>query len=93
MKSSRLIVILCTLLIISSGFTATIGSWYGTLAGDANKPAGTGKWKEAYWNNPPVILPAGPAFAGDEIKINKQHTSCVIDSNVGSYVCKLLTIE
>jgi hypothetical protein len=90
MKSNHSIAILMlTLLIVSSGFASTIGNWYGAPTGDANKPAGAGKWKDAYWNNPPVAIPAAPATTSDEIKIVRQGTSCTIDSNAGSYICKL----
>lgn len=90
MKTKHSVAVLVIVLsIITNGFTVTIGNWQGAPAGDANKPAGKGSWKDAYWNKPPAAIPAGPSIQANEIKIIKPNTSCTVDSNVGSYICKL----
>jgi len=76
-------------IISSTGFALTMGNWQGAPDGDSNKPAGSGNWKDAYWNKPPVLLPAAPGMPGAEIKVIKPRTSCIVDSNVGTYDCKL----
>lgn len=94
--------ILLAVLISSSGFSATLGTWYGCPAPDPNKPAvdanrpacpaGTGSWKDAYWNspnNPGIHLPPGPGTSSEEIKIVRAKTVCTLDSDAGNYLCKL----
>lgn len=76
-------------LISSNAFALTIGNWQGAPQGDPNVPAGSGKWTDAYWNKPPVRLPLGPSVSGNEIKIIRAGSNCVLDANAGSYDCKL----
>jgi len=80
-----------TLIIIFAGISSalTMGNWQGAPDSDANKPAGTGNWTDPYWNKPPVALPAAPGTPGAEIKIIKPGASCTINSNVGTYDCKI----
>jgi hypothetical protein len=89
MKMKQSIAILSLIIFTAScGFASTAGSWQGAPAGDANKPAGSGNWKDAYWNKEMVVLPK--PVSGSEIKIIKQGTSCLIDSNAGNFSdCKL----
>jgi hypothetical protein len=94
MKSKTLIAII--LLVVFTGsisFADTVATWAGALAGDANHPvAGTGSWKNAFWNkgaNKGVNIPASPCIASDDIKITKAGTICTLDSDAGNYICKL----
>ena len=83
-------VVVLALLMGSSGFAATIGTWFGAPAGDVNHPvAGTGSWKDAFWSKEGIHLPPAPSGNSDEIKITRANTVCTIDSNVGNYICKL----
>lgn len=93
-----IVIAIITIFTAGNGFSVTIGNWYGcpapdpNLPTDANRPActpGTGPWKEAYWNSPPVHLPPGPSISKDEIKIIRAKTVCTLDSNAGNYLCKL----
>lgn len=81
------IVVLLTVIISSNGLSETIARWQGAPAGDANRPAGSGSWKDAYWVPGPTIPPA-PATNADELKLTEQGAVCTVDSNAGNYVCK-----
>jgi len=89
MKAKQISTILISVMFSLNAFALTIGNWQGAPQGDPNVPAGSGKWTDAYWNKPPVRLPLGPSVSGNEIKIIKSGSSCVLDCNVGSYECKL----
>jgi hypothetical protein len=91
MKMKRAMRGISTIILLAavSSYSVTIGNWQGATSGDANKPVGSGNWKDALWNNPPAVLPWAPGQLGAEIKIIKAGTSCVVDSNVGTYNCKL----
>lgn len=87
-------VVLIIALLASNGHSVTIGQWFGYRT-DANNPAaagkqpGTGTWKEALWNKERIKLPAGPSTSKDEIKIVRAKTVCTLDSDAGSYLCRL----
>ena len=90
MKLKRLIaVVLLAILMGSVGFADTIALWYGAPAGDANHPAGTGSWKDAFWKEGRVHVPAPPCTFSDDIKIARANTVCTIDGDTGNYICKL----
>lgn len=89
MKLRRIIaIVLLTILVSSNGFSATIGRWIGAPAGDANRPAGTGSWKDAYWKPGPSI-PAAPATSDDELKITEPNAICTLNSDAGDYACRM----
>lgn len=90
-----LVVIVIITLIAGNGFSATVAQWFGYKA-DANNPAagkqpGTGTWKEAMWNKEGIKLPLpGPTITNkDEIKIVRAKSVCTLDSDAGSYLCRL----
>ena len=91
MKLKQLIaVVLLAALVGSSGFADTIAQWYGAPAGDANHPAGTGTWKDAYWEKEGIHVPTAPCTVSDEIKVSRANTVCTIDSEAGNYLCKIV---
>ncbi|HAL45926.1 MAG: hypothetical protein A2Y12_13275 [Planctomycetes bacterium GWF2_42_9] len=89
MKRAARVISIIILFVSTSGYCVTIGNWQGAAGGDANRPIGSGNWVDAFWNNPPVVLPMAPGQMGAEIKIVRAGTSCIVDSNVGTYNCKL----
>jgi hypothetical protein len=85
-----IVVVLLAVLMGSVGFADTIALWYGAPAGDANHPAGTGTWKDAYWNKEGVHVPAPTCTGSDEIKVSRANTVCTLDSDAGNYICKIV---
>lgn len=89
-----LIVIVIITLIAGDGFSATVAQWLGYQA-DANNPAagkqsGTGTWKESLWREGIKIPQPGPTITSkDEIKIVRAKSVCTLDSDAGSYACRL----
>jgi hypothetical protein len=90
MKMKQLsMAILLAVILVGTGFSATIANWQGAAKGDANHPEGKGLWTDPYWNNPPTNITPAPAFPNDEIKITKPKRVCTVNSDAGSYVCRL----
>ncbi len=77
MKRSSLIVMLLGLM-ASCGYAATVGTWYGTVAG----PPYTGSWSDSYWASDRLTnLPAAPDDYANEIKISRADTVCTVSIN------------